>query len=63
MCQAVKKGTKDKQIQEAFIEHIPLLVETFEKKNKKDYDTDLWSMDEDNLKVDYKRVKKWLDNI
>lgn len=63
LCQAVKKGTKDKQIQEVFIEHIPSLVEAFEKKNKKDYDTDLWSMDEDSLKVDYKRVKKWLDKF
>jgi len=63
LCQAVKKGTKDKQIQEVFIEHIPSLVEVFEKENKKDYDTDLWSMDEDSLKVDYKRVKKWLDKF
>jgi len=63
LCQAVRKGTKDKQIQEVFIEHIPSLVETFEKENKKDYDTDLWSMDEDSLKVDYKRVKKWLDKF
>lgn len=62
LCNSVKKGTKDENVKNSFIELIPILVEKFEKEKGNSYDTTLWSLDDDTLVVDYKRVKKWLDN-
>lgn len=63
LCRSVtKKGKTSSDIQNAFIEHIPILVEAYEKTKNKKYDTELWSIDDGNLVVDSKRVKNWMND-
>ena len=59
----LKSGKLNDKQTLVFVRNICSKIESFEHKNGKTYDTELWTMDGDLIKVDMKRFDKWLKDF